>query len=191
MSKRQLLTKTTGTLAILATLALVAVVATLNPDAADADAAALALRQQGRVADLDRQLEVLVAAEDMDAVNTARETLGRTVLDFDRALDALVHGGAVAGEGGRPRRIGAVRGTEARQALAGASAIWLQVGPPLADLAAGEFSIFSAAGQQAMRDLRQGSLELSAHLAQAAAACAPAGDGPGRAAMAARLLAGA
>ncbi|MBE0567954.1 MAG: hypothetical protein IH621_18515, partial [Krumholzibacteria bacterium] len=185
MSTRQLLTKTTGALGLLSALALIAVAVTWNPGRGDTGAAALALQQQGRVADLDRQLAALVAAEDFAAVNAARAALGRTVLDFDRAQEALVRGGAVAAADGSSVRIGPVRGDEARRALAGASAIWLQVGMPLADLSAGEFSVFSAAGQQAIRDLRQSSLELTSHLATVAAACGNTGSGPGRPAQAA------
>ena len=191
MSTRQLQTKTTGTLALLSVLALIAVAVTWRPAGSDADAAALASGQQERLADMDRQLEQLVSAEDFTAVNTARSNLSHSVLAFDRTLKALVHGGTLAGEDGRPTKVRAVRGEGARRALAGASAIWLQVGMPLADLAAGDYSVFSASGQQAVRGLRENSGELSSNLAALADACNGAGSGTSRSALAARTLAGA
>lgn len=190
MSTRQLQTKTTGTLALLSVLALIAVGVTWRPAGGDADAAALAAGQQARLADMDRQLEQLVSAEDFGAVTAARSSLSRSVLAFDRTLEALVHGGTLAGDDGRPVKVKAVRGDAARQALSGASAIWLQVGLPLADLAAGDYSVFSAAGQQAVRGLRENSGELSTHLAAVTAACDGTTGTTGPGALIARLAAG-
>ncbi len=190
MSTRQLQTKTTGTLALLSVLALIAVGVTWRPAGGDGNAAALAAGQQARLADMDRQLEQLISAEDFGAVTAARSSLSRSVLAFDRTLEVLVHGGTLAGDDGRPDKVKAVRSDAARRALSGASAIWLQVGLPLADLAAGDYSVFSAAGQQAMRGLRDNSGELSTHLAAVTAACDGTTSTTGPSALIARTVAG-
>ncbi|HPF69030.1 MAG TPA: hypothetical protein PLQ13_00045 [Candidatus Krumholzibacteria bacterium] len=187
MSHRQLLNRTTAALIVLTIAALVAVAVTW-PRGGNTEAAALAVRQQALVADLDRHLADSVAAEDFATVNASRAALGRTVVLFNSGLEALNRGGTVEGPDGAPLKIRPVRGDEARRALSGASALWLQVGLPLSDLAAGEYSVFSAAGQQAIDDLHANASELTSHLAAVAAACdRPASTG--RMAQAARLLA--
>ncbi len=191
MSTRQLLTPTTGVLTVLTVAALVAVGVTWSPEAGDAGAVAVTVHQQELVADMNRQLDELVAAEDFQAVNAARGALGRTVVAFDRTLNALVHGGGAVGGDGRTVHLHAVQNKDGRRALSAASALWLQVGMPLADLAGGDYSVFSAAGQRALKELRESTPELTANLAAAAAACDGRTAGPDRAAMVARLLAGA
>jgi hypothetical protein len=124
-------------------------------------------RQQTLVAELVEQTESLVAGVGREEALAARNALGETITSFDEGLGALLAGGAVRLDG-RAHRVTRVDNARAREALEAASQVWTDTGVPLGDLAAGQFSPFSAAGQEAVEGLQAHREELSQHMADAA-----------------------
>ncbi len=120
----------------------------------------LAQRQQVTIQDLGRQIDALQVAEDLNTVTEARQRVGQAVLQFDRSLAALVNGGFAPSIDGHEYPIPKIKGGKARKALDKAVVIWRDTGTPLANLAAGEFSIYSAAGQDAVQGLNDNTLFL-------------------------------
>ncbi|MBM4130271.1 hypothetical protein FJ250_04495 [bacterium] len=125
-------------------------------------------RQQTLVGTLATWADSLATGTSRDQVVTARTSLGLAIGQFDQGLGALLAGGQVTLADGHARRVPRVSDTAARHALELASHVWLETGAPLADLAAGQFSAYSAAGQQALAGLAHSHAELSQHLQAAA-----------------------
>ncbi|MBU8871008.1 MAG: hypothetical protein KOO60_09130 [Gemmatimonadales bacterium] len=178
MSRRHFLNISMGSTAFLLLIAIGAVF--VNPGGQEdyATQIELAENQIRLVDDLNRQASELAEAEDYASVIQARKNLAGTILRFDSTLSALMHGGALKDiEGARVEVKGAKSGP-ALEALQYGATLWSDVGLPLADLAAGDFSIFSAAGQQAVEGLRAGSVELAQHM-EAAAKSLDKGTGSG------------
>jgi hypothetical protein len=170
MSTRLLMNIALGTVTVLL-LAAVGVVMTSNGDRDAGQAQVdLALRQQTLIQDLNQEVAELAAADNLLAVNNTRGRLGRTIVEVDRNLAALVNGGSVENPNGVKVPVGKVKNSEARDALQEAARVWLDTGMPLADLAAGEFSIFSAAGQEAVAGLTRNSPSLANQMGIAATA---------------------
>lgn len=124
----------------------------------------LALRQQALIQDLSRNVEDLAAAEDLAQVAEARKTLGKNVLQYDQNLAALYYGGNLDQPDGTRIQVPKATGARSRAALDQAAKTWIETGKPLADLAAGEFSTFSAAGRQAIEGLQENNLLLMQHM---------------------------
>ena len=97
-------------------------------------------------------------------VLAARTALGQTIISFDQRLGALLGGGTVPFDDGRARRVKRVGQATARHALEQASQVWLETGVPLGDLAAGQYSPLSAAGQQAVTGLHANQGALAQHM---------------------------
>lgn len=168
MSTRQLLNLTMSAFTLLL-LAAVGIVfsASSNNDGQGAQID-LAVRQQALIQDLTRQSTQLADAEDRPSVAAARLKLAGTIVQFDRNLAALIHGGEGLDAAGQNLTVQRTRDESAQSSLAEAARVWLETGLPLADLAAGEYSIYSAAGQTAVRDLQDNSVELMQHMGAAA-----------------------
>ena len=150
-------------------LGVIAVVGTAaRQDSAAAAQLAVASHQQQLISALVSHADSLEAGTGRAQALAARAALGRTIISFDQSLGALTGGGLVAIDGGPVRRVRKVDLPGARQALERASRIWIETGVPLGDLAAGQFSPFSAAGQQAIGGLRAGRTELAGQLTEAA-----------------------
>lgn len=124
----------------------------------------LALRQQALIQDLSRDVEELGAAEDLAQVADARKSLGKNVLQYDQNLAALYYGGNLDQPDGTRIQVPKATGARSRAALDQAAKTWIETGKPLADLAAGEFSTFSAAGRQAIKGLQENNLLLMQHM---------------------------
>lgn len=168
MSTRHLLNMTLGAFTLLL-LAAVGVVFSTNGNQADEQTRIdLAVRQQVLVQDLTRQAAALADAEAREDVDRARQDLARTVTQFDRNLTALLHGGQAVDPNGQTVVIERTRNDMARLALEDGAHLWLETGVPLADLAAGEFSVYSAAGQKAVKNLRANDVELMQTMGTAA-----------------------
>ena len=168
MSTRQLLNMTMGAIAMLLLAAIGVVFSTTGSNGDQNAPIELAVRQQILVQDLTRQAVALSDAGDREAVTEAREDLSRTIMQFDRNLSALLHGGTAVDANGQTVVIDRTRNDLARIALQDGAHLWLETGLPLADLAAGEFSVFSAAGQKATKGLQNNSVELMQHMGTAA-----------------------
>ncbi|MDX2473804.1 MAG: hypothetical protein QNL91_08825 [Candidatus Krumholzibacteria bacterium] len=168
MSTRQLLNMTMGAIAMLLLAAIGVVFSTTGSNGDQNAPIELAVRQQILVQDLTRQAVALSDAEDREAVTEARENLSRTIMQFDRNLSALLHGGTAVDANGQTVVIDRTGNDLARIALQDGAHLWLETGLPLADLAAGEFSVFSAAGQKATKGLQNNSVELMQHMGTAA-----------------------
>lgn len=125
-------------------------------------------RQQVLVGSLVTWADSLAAGTSREQVVAARTALGRSIAEFDQGLGALLAGGQVTLDGGRTRRVTRVSDATARHALELASHVWLETGMPLGDLAAGQYSAYSAAGQQALAGLAHNHSELTLHLQAAA-----------------------
>jgi len=182
MSTRQLQNLTIGALSILLPAAVAISVTTAGSGGDSAAQIDVALRQQMLVQDLTRNLSDLGAAATRDEVAAARSELGRTIVSFDQGLTALLYGGSAQGDAGVAREIRPVKGGRARKDVESAAQLWIDTGMPLSDLAAGEFSVFSAAGRQATAGLEDNHLALmqtmgdaAEHVRQAAAATADLG----------------
>ena len=124
-------------------------------------------RQQTLVSDLVAHTESLVSGVGREEALAARAALGETITSFDEGLGALLAGGAVRLEG-RAHRVLRVDNARARESLEAASQVWTDTGVPLGDLAAGQFSPFSAAGQEAVAGLQAHREELTRDMADAA-----------------------
>lgn len=170
MSTRLLINIALGTVAFL----LLASIGTVLTSLGDHDTGKLqvdiALRQQALIQDLNREMSDLAEANNLLAVGQTRSDLGRTIIDIDQNLAALVKGGQVTSSNGTQVAVGKVKNGTARAALEEAARIWVETGLPLADLAAGEYSIFSAAGQEAAAALTRNSPTLADQMGVAATA---------------------
>ncbi|MBK8165164.1 MAG: hypothetical protein IPK64_04255 [bacterium] len=125
-------------------------------------------RQQAVVADLVTWADSLAAGTNREQVVAARTALGHAIGELDHGLGALLSGGQVALDGGRTHYVPRVSDAAARHALELASHLWLETGTPLGDLAAGRYSAYSAAGQQALTGLTHNHAEMTLHLQAAA-----------------------
>jgi len=168
MSTRHLLNTTMGAVAILLLAAVGVVFTSLGAKGTDNAQIDLAVRQQMLVQNLTREVGDLSAAENLVDVNQARNRMAHTIVAFDQTLSALLHGGTVENESGDRVTVKQVKNARARTALENGAELWIETGMPLADLAAGEFSVFSAAGQQAVSTLQSNNVELMETMAEAA-----------------------
>jgi len=168
MSTRQLLNMTMGAFAMLLFAAIGIVFSTTGSQDDQNTRIDLAVRQQILIQDLTREAAALNDAEDRDTVAAAREQLARTIVQFDRNLTALLHGGQAVDANGQTVVVDRTRNDMARIALEDGAHLWVETGMPLADLAAGEFSVFSAAGQKAVKGLQANNVELMQHMGTAA-----------------------
>ncbi len=168
MSTRHLLNIGIGTVALLLA-ASVGVVFTSQGDKGNDNARIdLAISQQSLVQDLSRQVKGLTDAGNLMQVNQARQQLGSTILRFDQNLNTLLHGGTISSADGAEIQITGTESSAVKTELATTAELWIQTGLPLADLAAGEFSIFSSAGRSAVIGLQDNSAELAGQLEKAA-----------------------
>lgn len=160
MSTRQLLNLALGAVALLL-IASGTLVWNQGQSSASAEQQIdLAQKQQVIIQDLGRQVASLQQAELREAVAAARRQVGRAVLSFDRNLAVMDQGGMLTGEDGRETAFAKVKGGKARQALEDALQTWRLTGAPLADLSAGEYSVYSAAGQDAVQGLEDSTIVL-------------------------------
>jgi len=153
MSTRQLLNLALGAVALLLCASLTLVWNQGHGGRITGQQIELAKKQQIVIQDLGRQVAALQKAEDQEAVVAARRSVGQTVLEFDRNLAALAKGAVLTADDGHEISIARIRGGKARRALEDALQTWRDTGTPLANLAAGEYSIYSAAGQDAVHGL--------------------------------------
>jgi hypothetical protein len=175
MSTRRLLNLTAGAVSLLLVGAVVCAL-TGGDGPVDPAAVDLAKGQGAALAGLQRDARDLAAAADLADVNAARERLGTDILRFDRRLSALLNGGSVTLADGSSRHVKPVADAAARRTLTAAATTWRRIGVPLADLAAGSFSAYSAAGRSALAGLESGGPDLAAELADVAAAVQTAAD---------------
>lgn len=168
MSNRRLLNLSLTATGALLLGAVAVIVATARQDSAAETQLAVASHQQQLIDALVSHADSLEAGTDRAQALAARAALGRTIISFDRSLGALIGGGLVTLDEGPARRVRKVAIPGARLALEQASRIWIETGAPLGDLAAGQFSPFSAAGQQAVGGLRANRTELARQLTEAA-----------------------
>ncbi len=168
MSTRLLLNIGMGTVALLLAASVGVVYTSLGDKGNDNARIDLATSQQGLVQDMSHQVKVLGNAGSMMKVNQARQELGKTILQFDQNLTALVHGGTVVSADGTGIQISRPKSSAVNAELSIAAELWIQTGMPLADLAAGEFSIFSSAGQSAVAGLDDNGAELMKQLGTSA-----------------------
>jgi hypothetical protein len=127
----------------------------------------VAARQQVLIGALVVQADSLANGTGRDEVLAARMALGRTLVSFDQGLGALLAGGQVPFDDGHARRVAKVTDATARHALEQASQVWLETGMPLGDLAAGQYSAYSAAGQKALAGLHTNHTVLAQRLTEA------------------------
>ncbi len=160
MSTRQLLNMALGAVALLLSASLTLVWNQGHGRLVTGQQIELAKKQQIVIQDLGRQVDALQQAEDQEAVVAARRNVGQTVLEFDRNLAALAQGAVLTTDDGREITIARIRGGKARHALEDALQTWRATGTPLANLAAGEYSIYSAAGQDAVHGLAENTVLL-------------------------------
>lgn len=180
MSRRHFLNISMGSTAFLLLIAIGAILTNLGSRDGNGVQIALSEQQVQLVDDLNRQAGELANAADFPSVLKARKDLAASILRFDSTLSALLHGGALKDPDGTRIECTAVKSGPALEALQAGVTLWSEIGLPLADLAAGEFSIFSAAGQQAIEGLRSGNVELAQNMAlarEALAANAESGSG--------------
>ncbi len=170
MSTRLLMNLALATVALLLLASVGVVVTNLGDRDSQNTQVDLALQQQALIQDLNQEIANLAAADNLLSVNQARGRLGDKVVDFDQGLAALVKGGTLDRHDGTMIQISRVKNEDARVALEEAARLWIDTGLPLADLAAGEYSIFSAAGQQAAANLTANSPALANQMGIAAAA---------------------
>ncbi len=168
MSTRHLLNIGMGTVALLLAASVGVVFTSLGDKGNDNVRIDLATSQQGLVQDLSQQVKTLTHADNQMQVSQARKDLGATILTFDQNLTALVHGGTVTSAQGAEVSILPPKSSLVKNQLDSAAQLWIQTGMPLADLAAGDFSIFSSAGQSAAAGLNDSGAEMMEHLGQAA-----------------------
>jgi len=167
MSTRHLLNMTMGAFAMLLLAAIGVAFSTASNQGGQHTQIELAERQQVLVQDLTRQATALTEVDDREVLATARQNLARTVVQFDRNLTALLHGGPAVDAYGKTVVIKRTRNDMARSALEDGAHLWLETGMPLADLAAGEYSAFSAAGQKAIMGLQDNNVELMQYMGTA------------------------
>lgn len=161
-----------GGLALLAAVVGVGVMSLGTLIADPGDPGVAVARQQQRLAEMDRQVELLLRAPDVAASAEARRRLAETVSAFDRTLAALLAGGdAVRADGGN-ERVAAVDDPAARRALRRTAALWRRTGAGLADLAAGATPVDGAAGRLAVTDFHDDGPVIARELALAGAALA-------------------
>ncbi len=153
MSTRHLLNIGIGTVAILLAASVGLVFNSLGDQKTDQARIDLAVSQQGLVQDIYQQVETLSQAGNLVLVRQARQQLGSSILLFDQNLATLLNGGTITDQDGKEIKV---------------AELWIQTGLPLADLAAGEFSIFSSAGQNAVAGIKDNGAELVNHLSLAA-----------------------
>jgi hypothetical protein len=168
MSTRHLLSIGMGTVALLLAVSVGVVFTSLDDEGMNNSGVELAKGQQTLIRNLSYQVEALAGAGNLMDVNQARQELGATILDFDQNLTALLHGGTVSTEEGKEIHISQASSSLAKSDLGSAAELWIETGLPLADLAAGEFSIFSSAGQSAVASLEDNKSELVNLFGQAA-----------------------
>ena len=160
MSTRQLLNLALGAVALLL-IASGTLVWNQGQSSASAEQQIdLAQKQQVIIQDLGRQVASLQQAELREEVAAARRQVGRAVLAFDRNLAVMAQGGMLTGEDGSETAIVKVKGGKARQTIEDALQTWRLTGAPLADLSAGEYSVYSAAGQDAVQGLEDNTIVL-------------------------------
>lgn len=189
MSRRQLLNISLGSSAVLFVVALVFALTNGGAPRGSATQIDLAKQQVQEVEGLSRTLSRLEDAGDFQAVQTERKELSQAILRFDSNLAALLNGGSGTTTAGAHLQVEAVRDAAARQSLQDGAALWREIGLPLADMAAGEYSIFSAAGQQAVQGLRRGGVDLVQAMETAAQALGQASASGGSQARTAQLIA--
>ncbi len=168
MSTRHLLNIGMGTVALLLAASVGVVFMSQGDKGSDNVRIDMAISQQGLVQDLGLQVKVLKDAGNLMQVNRARQELGATILSFDQNLTALVHGGTVTSTDGTEIQITPPQSSVVKNELDAAAQLWVQTGMPLADLAAGDFSIFSSAGQDAAAGLQDNGAELMEQMGQVA-----------------------
>jgi hypothetical protein len=168
MSTRHLLNMTMGAFAMLLLAAIGVVFSTTGGQGDQNPQIELAARQQVLVQDLTRQAAALSEVDDRAVLTAARQNLAQTIVLFDRNLTALLHGGTTVDANGRTVVITRTGNDMARLALEDGAQLWREIGLPLADLAAGEFSAFSAAGQKAIAGLQDNDGTLTQHMNSAA-----------------------
>jgi len=160
MSTRLLLNAALGTVAILL-VASVGVVLTSSGDTNNMQAhAELAAQQEILIETLSTEVAKLSDAGNLIEVTKARKELGQTVVQFDQNLKTLLHGGNVSRPDNSVYSVEKISNENAKEALDQCVSLWQATGLPLADLAAGDFSIFSAAGQQAITALKDNSADI-------------------------------
>lgn len=188
MSSRQMLNIGMGSAAILLAVSVGAVFSSLGDREADQARIDLAGSQQVLIQEIAAEVEALSTASNLMDVGKARENLGASILQFDRNLNALLHGGQIADAAGNPLEIPVPSSDATRTVLAETAELWVQTGLPLADMAAGEFSIFSSAGQAAAAGLRDNGSELMTRLGDASTAIAATAKSRATRAQAARWI---
>ncbi len=162
MSARQILNCCVGSLVVLFLGAAGMVFHTLEQQDADSTRLTLAIRQEMLVQNMTREAVALAQADDVEAVNGWRERLGKSILLFDQTLTAMQRGGTALDDEGVKIELEPAGDADVRQALGTGAEIWFEIGMPLADLAAGEFSPYSNAGMSAVQRLQDVNLELLA-----------------------------
>ncbi|MBU2501433.1 hypothetical protein KJ682_08910 [bacterium] len=160
MSTRQILNLAQGAVVIVLTASLVIAFSQGRYEQDTVTQIDLAQRQQMIIQDLSRQVDALATADEFEAVAQARREVGRTVLQFDQNLAALLQGGLTTGPDGAQLAVARTGNRAARAALEEAANLWRATGAPLADLAAGEYSVFSAAGRNAVQELADNNILL-------------------------------
>ncbi len=168
MSTRHLLNIGMGTVALLLAASVGVVYMSLGGKGNDDVRIDLAMSQQALVQDLSQQVKNLNAAENLMKVNQTRQELGSTILRIDQSLNALLHGGTITDNEGTEIQIPAPTSSAVKEDLSLAAELWIQTGMPLADLAAGDFSIFSSAGQSAVAGLHDNGAQLIEQFGKAA-----------------------
>ncbi len=167
MSTRHLMNIGMGTVALLLAASVGLVFNSLGDREADQARIELAMSQQGIVQNISRQATDLANADNLVLVRQARQELGSSILLFDQNLATLLYGGTITDQDGKEIKLTGARSSFAKTELGTVAELWIQTGLPLADLAAGEFSIFSSAGQNALDGLRDNGTDLVNHLGEA------------------------
>ena len=170
MSTRHLLNITMGTVAILLAASVGLVFNSMGDHKTDQARIDVAVSQQSLVQDISYQVDALANAGNLVLVRQAREKLGSSILHFDQNLAAMLNGGFVTNKDGQEIELAGAESALAKKELSMVTDLWIQTGLPLADLAAGEFSIFSSAGQNAMAGLKDNAASLVNHLGETAKA---------------------
>ncbi len=164
MSTRLLLNATLGTVVILL-VASVGVVLTSSGGSGTQQAhVELAAQQEVLIKELSSEVAKLSDADNLIEVTKSRKILGQTVVKFDQNLNALLHGGNISRPDNSVFTVNKVTNANAVEALDQCVSLWRLTGLPLADLAAGEFSIFSAAGQQAVTALHNNQSDIIGYI---------------------------
>ncbi len=168
MSTRHLLNIGMGTVALLLAASVALVFNSMGDLKADQSRIDLAVAQQGLVKEISYQVEALANAGNLVTVKQTREKLGSSILKFDLNLSALLNGGTITNDEGKDIQITGAQSSFTKNELGIVAEVWIQTGLPLANLAAGEFSIFSSAGQSALTGQKDNAGQLVNHLDEAA-----------------------